>query len=300
LRAEDMELLLGKLPTADEAKLVLMHAGAQRQLRDIEEKILPLCRLQDAEIRLRIAHIAATHVAQHTRLMERVGTMQVASAEVLTSTKLHKVLRTALKVANYINHGDRTGSTGAKAISMRSLPAFTAYTIGGASALDYLCVTLCDVDFLEELTSDLRNVPGAARENSRTLKQELDAFRWACRFVESHAKPLIEKAVLEEEPSMISWLFEAMLPTTVTTAEEQLGALLEVLRREERELERGHKAAELACAEAQHFLGDQSGSLAAEEFFGHLAGFLSALLRAGPGAHKRFRAASEPQGGDSP
>merc|ERR1712232_1399752 len=87
-----------------------------------------------------------------------------------------------LKIANYINHGS---TDGAKAFSVKSLPAFTSFKVGNASALQYLCRALCNVEFVQGLEQELVHVSQAARENTTSLNQDITAVGHAVTFVEN-------------------------------------------------------------------------------------------------------------------
>jgi hypothetical protein len=261
VRAEDIEQLLGKCPTAHEVTAMLKHADHPEQLRDIERKIMPLCSLPNADSRLRLAHVSLTHTAQYTRVMSRLECVQAASKDVLASTRLHQLLRMVLKIANYINHGC---AEGAKSFSVKSLPAFTSFKVGSASALQYLCRALCDVEFVQGLKDELVHVFEAARDNTTSLKQDIVAVGHAATFVESQLAN-ISVAVASGDDVQ-------------STVEQRGVVLLTALQQEHSMLELTFDLAVISVEDAQRYLGEPSSPmLLAEEFFSCLASFVMLL-----------------------
>merc|ERR1719210_959420 len=93
--------------------------------------------------------------------------------EVISSMRLRELLRAVLRTANYINHGS---SEGAKAFSVKSLPAFASFSVGSVSTLHYLCLTLCDPPFIKQLQQDLAHVQEASRDSLSGQQQDVATF----------------------------------------------------------------------------------------------------------------------------
>lgn len=285
VRLEDVELALGKLPTASESKQLLEHVGHAEELRDVERKLLPICMLQNAEVRLKLFHTALTHTEQFRHLLERFRSMQEAAAEVVQSERLHALLRMVLKVANFINHG---GEQGAKALPVRSLRAFASFRVGGASALHYLCLTLCSAAFLRDLRQELAHMPEAARESSVAQHQDLLKFRGLLSQVEQQ---VLERGVAAvgndpNETDMASADSGAGPPPPIQVggragsgAQVRVNALLASMREELADLEHAARRAAVVGEEAMLFCGESSGALPpVEDFYRHIADFLELLL----------------------
>jgi len=243
--AEDVGLLLGKLPCAEEAQLLLKHAGAPDKLRELERRALPLCQVPDAERRLRLLHIGMSHAAAYSNLLQSFECMHQAASEVLASVRLHNVLRCSLQIANYINHGSLEG---AKTFSVGSFSAFASFKLGSSSALHYLCLTLCTADFVRGLKADLEAVFKAARESCEAQQEELRAFSTFATDAEGH---------LETEAD--------------EDARARVSDLLRVLAMELTSLQQAEKRAKLRVEEAQRFLGERAAVLSkGEVFFSHV------------------------------
>lgn len=269
LEPEHVEQLLAKLPTSREAQLLLAHADHAEELRDVEREMLPFCLLPAVERRLRVLHTSLVHADLFSGLLQRLERMQAAAEEVLHSSHLHQLLRLVLKTANYINHGE--SGLGAAALPVRSLPAFASFRVGGASALHYLCLTLCSPEFLHDLAADLRHVPAAARESTRAQQQELRDFAQLAVAVEEHLGATTAAGSGDGGPADGS-------------ARQQPGMaaeLLEALCKEEVELKQAAARANSLGEEAQRFFGDDSKNLPPhEEFFGHISSFIGQLTAA--------------------
>jgi len=270
LRPEDLELLMDKLPSLEERQQILDNAE-KTELRDIEREMLPLCRIPAARRRLQFFHTALVHEDQFARLQENIQTVLAAAQEVLDSARLHQLLRTVLKTANYINHGSTQGAT---AISIRSLSAFATFKFGSeASALHYLCRTLCSAEFLSALQADLKHLSRAAKQNPALQQQELSEFRSLAQLVdEMKAEALGSNST---STAQVGAADAAAGGSAVTRPFEELSLSL---HRELDELETSAERSKLVVEQAQRFLGESKKLASSEEFFAHIAGFLDLLV----------------------
>jgi len=245
IQPDDLERLLGKMPTTEEAKLLLAQADAPERLRDLERQVLPLCRVADAERRLALLHLGLSHTTQSAQLAERFACTHRAASAVLASTKLHNVLRHCLQIANYINHGS---DQGAKTFSVASFSAFATFKLGNSSALHYLCLTVCNTTFLAGLRAELERVFEAARESTEVQHEELQAFCAHIADAEAH---------LATEPDEL--------------ARRRMTDLLKALTMEQAALIKAQEEARAHVEKAQRFLGERSAVLAKSEvFFSHI------------------------------
>lgn len=183
LHAEDVERLLHHLPTAQETRALMAHTEHVEELRDVEQKLLPLCLLPDVGERLRLLHVSLAHNEQYAQLHQRLDIFRRAAEELLQSRRLHSLLRLVLKTANYINHGDVVGAT---ALPPRSLPAVGSFKVGSASALHYLCLLLCDSSFLLGLDSELPHLRLAAQDTTAAQELEITRFGRLLATAEQH------------------------------------------------------------------------------------------------------------------
>lgn len=252
IHLDDIERLLGKMPTAEESELLLLHAGAPETLRHLEQQLLPLCYVADAERRLGLLHIGLSHATQCAQLMKCFECISCAAAEVLASARLHNILRYCLQIANYINHGRVDG---AKTFSVASFSAFAAFRLGNSSALHYLCLTMCDAAFMRGLKADLEHVFQAARESTDTHNEEMQAFCAYSTEAEAH---------IATEPDRLARARAAELFEALTSEQEALLQAQQIVR--------------LRAEEAQRFLGERATVLAkSEAFFAHIVGVVRHL-----------------------
>lgn len=269
LCAEDVELLLGQLPTAREVQELLVHADRPEELRDVERKVLPFCTLPNAQTRLRLLHIGLTHAEQYTNVLIRLEQTQTAASEVLGSRSLHHLLRMVLKTANYINHG---ADQGAVALTVRSLEAFASFRVGSASALHYLCLSFCDAAFLQRLNSELGHLRPAARDCTHSQEHDVRAF--------GHLAALVERELEGQGAgATASSSTDAVSPSAANAG--ATAELLAALRAEHGALQQAAGQARARAEEAQRFLGETGQRpLPSEEFFANIVHFLDLLSQA--------------------
>lgn len=294
LRAEDLELLLAKFPTPEEAKKLLEHVNNVEALRDVEREILPLCSIPGAERRLRLFHAALVHGEQYKRIFDGFQCIFSAAEEITRSKRLHELLRTVLTTANYINYG--SGSEGATSLPVRSLAAFASFKLGsGGSTLHYLCRTLCDASFMHDLQDELAHLAGAARQSVAALKQELAEFRALSKLAESQLEADSADAIDGNDDRLARPVGAADAAAGGSAGPTgRLQELTRALRHEFSDLEAAAQLAEMRVEEAQRFLGESSKKMpSSEEFFSHIAGFLELLAAAAAEANRnRARSAS--------
>uniref|UniRef100_A0A7S1W2F2 FH2 domain-containing protein n=1 Tax=Alexandrium catenella TaxID=2925 RepID=A0A7S1W2F2_ALECA len=237
-----------------------------------------------------------THAAQFSGLRKRLDCMWQASTEVLSSMRLRELLRSVLRIANYINHGS---SDGAKALSVKSLPAFASFSVGSVSTLHYLCLTLCGPQFVAQLQKDLAHVVEASRESMSAQQQDVAAFGQCVAFTESQLKGFDRVGVCG--PTSAGQTVGA--DGAAEGAKTRLSALHATLQEQHRVLQGTLERVRLHVEDTQRFFGDQATAvLAAEEFFGYIAGFMGLLASASvevqqnPKRWQRFFSAAELQG----
>jgi len=254
LRTSDVERLLGKMPTPQEAKAIIVYAGALEELRRLEHHVFPLCLVPDAERRLSLVHCARTHMARFRSLMLDCECAERAASEVRACEALHRVLGTALKIANLINHGS---SDGAQSFPVSSFSAFVSFKVGSVSSLFFLCSKLCGDGFLEALEADLTYVFRAARGSTSGHQEE--TAQLAAQREEARAH-----IATERDPR----------------AKEHAEALLFKLNSEQVQLARASEAAKRAVLQAQLFLCERADSpIPSEDFFGHIVQLVQHLRR---------------------
>mmetsp|Transcript_35545 Transcript_35545/g.102392 ORF Transcript_35545/g.102392 Transcript_35545/m.102392 type:complete len:1130 (-) Transcript_35545:428-3817(-) len=254
LATNDVERLVGKMPTPQEAKAIMIHATASDELRRLEEHISPLCQVPDVERRLSLVHCARTHVARFRSLKQDCECIERAASEVRHCEALHRVLGTALKIANLINHGS---SEGAQSFPVSSFSAFANFKVGSVSSLFFLCSKLCTDGFLEALEADLEHVFRAARGSTSAHQEETTQL------------------VAQRDEAKLHIATERDL-----RAKEHAEALLFKLNTELVQLSRADDVAKAAVRQAQLFLCERADSpIPCEEFFSHVVQLVQHLRR---------------------
>merc|ERR1719311_1237931 len=66
ITVDDVELVMGVLPTDEEVKKLMQCKSAVQDLRDVEQKVMPFCDLQKPLPRLKLLKFALAHEAQHS------------------------------------------------------------------------------------------------------------------------------------------------------------------------------------------------------------------------------------------
>lgn len=183
VNGDDVERLLGIIPTEEDCQQLQMYHDVPERLRSLERMILPFAFVENASERLRLLHIGLAHGSRFRLLRERIQKMHMAAHEVRHGKMLHNVLCWCLQIANQIHHGSLEGAT---SFAVASFPAFARYRMASdLTALHYLSLTRCNTEFVRELKASLANVPEAARESSEDHKDELQALHEFARHAES-------------------------------------------------------------------------------------------------------------------
>jgi len=260
-----VELLTTILPTHEETQKLKVHEAEKEQLRDIEQKILPFCFLPRATARLRVLRLASSHIETAAMYIRRCQTLRQAAKEARRSTELRQVLAMILRIGNYINHGMKDSSGGARAFSIETLGAITSFRLGSLSTLQFICTTLRRADpcFVESLSASLKHIPAASKEKSSNLKSCIQAFFQEVEFADREVVQLPEDQ----------------------TASEAMEQFLQDLHSEVADLESALAEAFTECADVQEYFctseeRKKDSTPPYENFFVHLSDFLESFRKA--------------------
>ena len=110
--SENVEAIIKCIPTSDERKMLLsLHqAGNSSKLSDAEKFCLKLLSVPNIETRMRTYLLKFTLIDQLDDLSKVVEAHTMACHEVMMSRIFLLLLRSALVLGNYMNHGTRLGS----------------------------------------------------------------------------------------------------------------------------------------------------------------------------------------------
>lgn len=250
LSADSLEKLIGKMPSEEESQALLEYFDCPEKLRVVERQMLPLCSVDNAERRLTLLHLKASHSAKHEEVRERLSMMSKAAQEVLENARLHNIFRSALGVMNCIN-----GET-ARAFPASSFETFAKFKIGEVPVVECLCQMLkLNSVRVRELKKELEFVHQASRGSMADIRKEIRTF-------EGYVAEAKKHLAVERN----------------SDARERTESLMEALSIELASLAALEAEARKRVAQAQCFLGEREGSLPpAEEFFGYLVQLLKQL-----------------------
>mmetsp|Transcript_182410 Transcript_182410/g.578089 ORF Transcript_182410/g.578089 Transcript_182410/m.578089 type:complete len:834 (-) Transcript_182410:275-2776(-) len=255
LTTEDIETVLMCLPSSDEVQKLTKHQDDINSLRDIEQRIWPLCRLTFA--RLQLMKIAKTHVATSESLLHRCRVLRSAAQEARNSSSLRDLLGAVLQIFNFINHGAVQSSEGTVfGFSIESLHVLAQFKKNGVSALHYLTLTMMakNDNFSQELRASLKKIPEAGRERVANLKVDVSKF---------HAELLFIRTWLNAQDEEFA-------------QREQVANLLHMLEREDTALNLElDKMTQLVFETQRYFSVTEDDKMPEpEQFFGHIGEFL--------------------------
>lgn len=151
-------------------KLREFAAGPEREwkrLRDVERRLLPLVGVDHAKGRLRLLRIQANLPYRQQHLMTPLCVVRDAASQALQSNALRDMIRAALKLGNYANHGpDALKEDQARALDIGTL-------LGSMRSFKALAPDARDVSLMHFFVkSMLKNNP----KFDRLLMEELPAL----------------------------------------------------------------------------------------------------------------------------
>jgi len=263
LKADDLESVAMVMPTPEESMRLLGCGAELSQLRDIEQKLLPLCALNPG--RLRVMKFGVAHSATYAGILERCQVIKSAAEEAQVSTQLMEFLRLALQVGNFINHGEAEMRTGmVRAFALESLQRLSSCKAGPVSALHFVCITLRSQDpgFLHSLRSGLSHTRQAAREKMSALEADISSFGSEVQFLRSRFQNLGP----DEE------------------GRDRFQTLLAAVEYEEEDLKAQLGKSSQAASDVQAYFNvavkEGSAPPTSEQFFGHIAAILDSIQTA--------------------
>jgi hypothetical protein len=272
LNTDQVDLILGALPTPEEAKLILGFASKKESLRDVERKVLPFCEVPRCDLRLRLLRVSMTHIGRFESITIQLKEFQLASRQLMESSFLRKLFATVLETGNQVN-GVADSSRAVKSFAPETLPSICTFKCGETSMVHFLCLTLRKSDpfFLQNLLDELGSLKNAARIKMDVLQEEVDDFRRDAISVEKNVKDI-----------------------SGDNAGPELEVLCQKLQNETAQLQEQIMQAQHAQSTAQAYFGATGKLPSSTVFFGYFTDFLSCLVTAWqeigqkPGKWRRF------------
>jgi len=187
LSLDEIELLAAAMPSTEEKIKLQGHEHRVETLRDVEQKMMPLCNLSPG--RLRLTKLSLTHEDVYKSITRRCQSLEEAAEEVRTSVPFRRFLGMALQVGNFINTGEAASHKGSvRGFAVESLAVLASCKKGPVSAMHFLCLTIrsTDAEFGDKLLESLLHVQIASRERVHALKGAVVDFGKEVEFVNSH------------------------------------------------------------------------------------------------------------------
>ncbi|CAE7535669.1 FH3 [Symbiodinium natans] len=205
LRTDHVELLTVAMPTTSEATKLLAHKDKEDALRDVERRMLPLCNLSPA--RIKVMKFALSYQSLRESLMERCQVLQLAAEESRNSVPFRELLAIVLEAGNYINGGDQANAQGerVRAFGIESLQSLANFKVGCISCMHFLCITMraSDRRFLSCLEDSLKHVRTASKERFNQLRSDVEAFLGEVNFAAARLREF--NAAAEEPHAKAHW-----------------------------------------------------------------------------------------------
>lgn len=270
LNADQVDLVLGALPTPAEAKLILPFADNKETLRDVEQKVLPFCEVSHCEVRLRLLRASMTHAGRYESITRQLHEIQLACKQLVESKLLCQLFAAVLEAGNRLNGAARTPRA-VRSFAIETLSSISTFKIGERSMAHFLCITLhrSDPCFLPNLLDELGSLKQAARTKLEALHEDVDAFRSEALAVDRDVKLVCDDS--NERASVGS----------------KLAILCYDLQHEAIQLQDNMKHTQHVLSTAQVYFGANGKSFPSDVFLGHFTGFLSCLGSAWQEIEKR-------------
>jgi hypothetical protein len=300
LRPEHIEIISTAIPTSSEANKLLEYKTRKDELRDVEQRMLPLCFL--SPIRMRIMRFALSHQFLFAALKERCCAYRHAADEARNSLPLKELMSIILLAGNYINTGDAGNcSAKVKAFGIESFQSLSHFKIGPVSCLHFLCLTMrsSDPTFMVLLKNSLRSLALASKDKMSSLQSEVEAFTAEVLYIKARLKELMALKqhvdACEDADDNNSFWYAPMQQRRLedrSEAEveedlviERLSMLLADVSSESAYLVLELRKAQAASTDVQAYFGATNQSagatstpqVPAEQFFGYIQGFLNML-----------------------
>lgn len=259
LSADQVELVLGALPTEQEAKIISGFADNKEQLRDVERKVLPFCMLPHVDVRLKLVRSAMVHESHYQSITSQLCDIQLASKQLMESKQLFKLFAVVLQSGNLVNGSDHKK---VKSFAVETLSSICTFKIGEVSMMHFLCITVHKSDpcFLQNLLDEIPNLNNASRINMSALQEEVDAFK--------------------KEVTSVERGVETIRDVQIVRGSNRLESLVATLREEATHMQENMGHAQQIHSSAQAYFGAAGTLPPSEVFFGYFVEFLSCFTAA--------------------
>jgi len=274
------------LPTDEEVERLCAYRGEPSALRDVEQRLYPLCFLGRLMQRLKLMTFGVQLQQIAGEVEKDIKLLVAASDEVRNSKHLRVILRVVLILGNFINHGMTKGGP-TKGFAVDALPKlselkspvhpsitmlhYVAHRVLGPASPSTPMAPAAAADeppMLQELREELCSVGAAARIVPSSIQAKLDTLAQETKFVSQELK---QSAKYEPEA------VEAMRRMQAD-GEAWLDRLTARFSECERTLE-----------DTQHFFGEDPKQRSASELFDVLNKFVGSFSHAAADLRKHSK-----------
>eukprot|EP00927_Polykrikos_kofoidii_P049144 TRINITY_DN43267_c0_g1_i1.p1 TRINITY_DN43267_c0_g1~~TRINITY_DN43267_c0_g1_i1.p1 ORF type:complete len:1000 (-),score=158.25 TRINITY_DN43267_c0_g1_i1:199-3198(-) len=234
---ENCELLLGAVPTHEEAQSLLGYRGNIENLRSIERQLLPLAQMEppSAGSRLRLVTFGGTMAELASNVREGILKLRFALADVRQSPAFRTTLLHTMRLGNFINHGaEQANQDVVVGFALDDLPKLSHFkaTSNSRITLMHILVTqlsAADQNMPATLLDELNCVHSAAKQPLAQLTESLATFRREAEFASSCLAAVSFTAAVENHHERLADLSQRA-NTESDALQSELATLKDVAR----------------------------------------------------------------------
>eukprot|EP01066_Platyproteum_vivax_P016081 Platyproteum_vivax@DN7013_c0_g1_i1.p1 len=201
---EILERLKDLMPNAEEAQQLRSYKEDITNLRSIEQKLIPFCRLQRVAERMRVLLCSLELPSIGRDFESQLDIVISACEEAKGSMKLKKVLSEVLRFGNFLNYGSDTNMI--RGFSLGSLLKLLECktTINAFSALDFIVANLHAINAsLLELRKEMPSISQAAKFDTKGSLERMAKVELELKFLTAEASNSVYSAVAKQHLDLI-------------------------------------------------------------------------------------------------
>jgi hypothetical protein len=182
LSLEQLQAILGLLPTSDEMKMLKAYKGDVDKLGPSEQFLLTLARIPKVEAKVQGFIFKQEFNTRKNDLKTKVTVVATCAKKVTESSKFKGILEITLALGNFVNSGHHLG--GAQGFTIEGVLMLSGIKSGGnkkISLMHYLAALVASKEpHLLDFTHDLRRCKEASQISDGLLRGELNQLFQCC------------------------------------------------------------------------------------------------------------------------
>ena len=182
LSLEQLQAILGLLPTSDEMKMLKAYKGDIDKLGPSEQFLLTLARIPKVEAKVQGFIFKQEFNTRKNDLKTKVTVVATCAKKVTESSKFKGILEITLALGNFVNSGHHLG--GAQGFTIEGVLMLSGIKSGGnkkISLMHYLAALVASKEpHLLDFTHDLRRCKEASQISDGLLRGELNQLFQCC------------------------------------------------------------------------------------------------------------------------